>query len=151
MKKILIVVMMGLGISVFGIDHGLISGFEVGWNIDKMNIMEHKNIEIDNLSLGSITFEEDSKDSIYIQLKTGYRLENLRIIGTYTSVFNQIKWDNYRPLQDRFRVDINYTFMNFKIGAFTWCDHSAISQNDQRDIFSNSGQRSIYISYKKEF
>jgi hypothetical protein len=140
MKKIFVVVFLVLGSSLFGIDHGLISGFEVGWNMDKIITLEKDDY----------SFSDASHDSLYLQIKTGYRVENFRIMGTYTNTMNILSVDSYNPIQDRFRIDINYTFKSFTIGAFHWCDHSVVTQADQRTISSDLGQRSIYIRFYKE-
>lgn len=141
MKKIILGMFILLSVNLFGLDHGLISGFEVGYNV---------------LS-GTMLSTEDSRlysindNSLYVEIKTGYRIENFRIVGTYTNTLIQTEIDKYRPIQDNFRIDLSYTFKNFTIGAFHWCDHPVVTTDDQRNKYSNSGQRSVYVGYYREF
>ena len=138
MKKIYLVVMLVLTISLFSLDHGLIAGSEFGYNFK------------DTLIVNDITIDQD--ESFYIQLTSGYRIGQLRIIGTYTNTLVQDKIDNYIPLQDDYRIDINYLFFDvLTIGLFHSCNHPVSSQSDAREDYSNSYQRAIYIRYYKEF
>ena len=141
MKKIYLIITLIIGFNLFSLDHGLISGFEVGYNIFKAT----------QLTLDTNTRQDDQSDSGSIALKMGYRIEGLRIIGTYNNTVKPILIDNYMPIQDNFRIDINYTFKDFKIGFYHYCDHPVITLLDKRKVVSNQAQRAIYISYYKEF
>ena len=141
MKNILLVLVGIVGINLFSLDHGLISGFEVGYNLIDGAIITTSNERIDL----------DTSKSLYLELKTGYKFENLRIIGTYTNTMIPVRIDNFIPVQDRFKIDISYTFYNFSIGAFRFCGHPVITHNDTRSALLDSGQRAFYIKYYKEF
>lgn len=137
MKKIMIVFSLMLSFNLYSLDHGLITGFEAGYNI-----MEGLRVNDELVT--------NNSDSLFIKLQTGYRLENLRVVGTYTSTLLQIDWDSYNPVQDRFRIDINYTWRYLTIGFFHWCDHPVVSHIDNRSTLANSGQRAVYIKFYRE-
>lgn len=138
MKKYLVIVMLLCGFNLFSLDHGLISGFEVGYNLNDI-------IQVDDIIV------MNNNGSLYIQLKTGYQIDNFKIIGTYTNTLFQLDIDNYIPVQDRFRIDINYTWGFLTLGGFTFCDHPSVTQADTRSTFVNRGQRAIYIRFYREF
>jgi hypothetical protein len=141
MKRIILVGLMCLGMSVFGIDHGLISGFEVGWNIQQSRLTEDSGTSL----------YENYDNSLYLRLKSGYRVNNLRIIGTYENTLQVLKIDKYNPIQDTYRIDINYTIGFISIGFFHSCNHPVETQEDDRNIYSNSGHRALYLSFYREF
>lgn len=137
MKRTYLIIMLIIGFNLFSLDHGLISGFEAGYNLQEAIIFNNELI--------------DNRDSLYLQLKIGYRIDNFRIVGTYTNTLFKVDFDRYIPIQDDYRIDINYTFGDIKIGFFHFCNHPVVSQNDERENFVNRGQRAFYVSYYKEF
>jgi hypothetical protein len=130
-----------LTVTLFSLDHGMITGFEVGYNFEQVRIMKNDTNFI----------QEDYSESLYVTLVTGYRVEGLRIMGTYTNTMHPIRLDSFSPVQDRFRIDLNYTIWGFTVGLFHWCDHRVKTQVDERLVESNLGQRAFYIKYYKEF
>lgn len=141
MRNIIVLFVSFISVSLFSIDHGLITGFEIGYNFDKLTTIEDSNYENNY----------DLSDSLSVKLQIGYRIEGFRIIGTYTNTMHPLSIDSFSPVRDRFRIDASYTFFNFKIGAYHWCDHHVVTQTDNRELFLNYGQRAVYISYYKEF
>jgi len=141
MKRVLLIAIIVVGMPLFAIDHGLISGFAVGWNILGVNQI----IENDNI------FEDDYSRSLSIKMTVGYMIENFRILGEYENTLILRRIDKYSPIQDNYKLEINYTFNNLKIGFYHWCNHPVITISDKRKYLSNSGQRSFYISYYREF
>jgi len=135
------IVFVFVGVSVFGLDHGWISGFEVGYNFIK-------GVQIDK---GDFYLNDVSSESLYVKIKTGYRIGDFRMVGTYINTLEYLSIDTFVPIQDRYRIELNYTLGNFLIGAFHWCDHPVSWQNDERIYTSNSANRAIYISYYREY
>lgn len=126
---------------VWALDHGLISGFEVGYNFQGVN----------QIAYNKIMLEDDYSNTLSIKITTGYRIENFKIIGEYQNTFKYIDLDSYTPIQDRFKIEMNYSWGFLTIGFFHWCNHPVVTKTDNRAYYSNSGQRSLYISYYKEF
>ena len=141
MKYKLVIVMIVCSFDLFSLDHGLISGFEVGYNLYSGSMLN-----TDNLKL-----IVNNNESLYIQMKTGYRVENLRLIGTYNNTLKQIELDRYMPIQDNYKVEINYTLNNITVGFFHWCDHPVVTPTLIKCTLSNSWQRAFYIRYYREF
>ena len=141
MKKILVIGMLVVGFNVFGLDHGLISGFEVGYNFYNMTLITNNNR----------VYVNDASESISLKLITGYRIENLRVTGTYANTMLNLAIDNNLPIQDRYKIDVNYTIGNFKIGFSHYCDHPIIANNKTRNLYKDEIVRNVYVSYYREF
>lgn len=139
MKRIIFIMLAS--VKLYSLDHGLITGFEVGYNILSVRIAENDKGYI----------QSDLSNSLYVSLKTGYRIEGLRVVGTYINTMHPIEIDSYNPVQDLFDIDISYTIDNFTIGFNHMCDHPVNTIADQRSEEFNIGQRSIYIRYYQEF
>jgi hypothetical protein len=142
MKKLLLFITLLNTVNLFSLDHGIITGFQVQYNI--FNRLD--------LITDYYRYSYHNDNSISIQLKTGYRIEQFRIVGTYTNLLNVLSIDSYRPLQDDFSIDISYSITpELKISFNHTCKHPVTPQQDNRTILMDFGSRSIGISYYKEF
>lgn len=138
MKYIMIIVsLMFISFNLYSLDYGLISGFEVGYIF----------VEAHNIG-GMETYREND---LSIKMIMGYRIENFRIIGTYTNTFEQIRIDFYNPLQDLFSINISYTIGNIEIGFDHRCTHPVSALEETRELFYNGGKRFLYIRWYREF
>lgn len=138
MKKIVLFNMLVVSSSLFSFDYGIITGFQLLYNVYDMTYYERQTIE-------------DFNDSFNIILTTGYRIGNLKIIGNYENTLNKLAIDRFQPVQDRYIIDVSYTFNNLSIGFYHWCDHPVVATLDKRTSFVNSTKRSFYLKYYKEF
>lgn len=118
-----------------------IMGFDLGYNL------------YDKGTIGNPTKEiaYDYNESLSIQLLTGIKIGELRILGIYTNKLEAVKWDIYSPVQDKFEIDISYRFGDFNISFNHYCMHPVSDKYDIKDYDWNAGQRSINIGYYKEF
>ena len=124
---------------LFSLDHGPIMGFSLGYNI-------YNQLALDSES-DRYTYYNDN--SLSIQLKMGYRVERLRIIGSYTNLFNALAIDSYMPLQDDFSIEVSYDITpQLKITFNHTCKHTIMNATE---TVMNYGKRSISISYYEEF
>lgn len=146
MKKTIIVIMMvvcSMFISGQELDHGLITGFEVGYNLANQSIVSNR--------AGSQLSFKDLNNSLSLELKMGYRIGSFRIIGTYENTFSFLKIDSFKPLYDKYTIELSYTIDDFKFGFIHWCSHPVLTKSTSLKYFDDSGKRSVYVNYYKEF
>lgn len=143
MKKYFLVLALLSGFTLSAFDHGLITGFKVGYSSNNgVTIFNEDKSSVNNISY------DDTYD---IELKMGYRLGNFRFIGTYLNTLGMEKIDSYYPLQDRYTVEASFTFGNFKVGGIHSCCHSIKYGTSTREKYLDMSIRQFYIAYYKEF
>ena len=90
-------------------------------------------------------------DSIFIEMTSGIRFNNLTILGIYENKLTQDKIDNYIPIQDKYTIDISYKLGNFIFNLQHWCSHSLNNEMTGNAIINNSARRQFSVEYRKEF
>ncbi len=144
MEKLMIIVFVLLFCdNIYSLDHGLITGFDVGYSfIDKIAV---------NRNRGNF-LAQNHNDTLFIDMTMGYYVDNFKLIGTYTNTLKFLEIDNFSPVQDRYKIDLSYTFLNyFTVGFTHWCDHPVVTSQDTRNVTTELRKRSLYVSFYKEF
>ena len=135
MKKILIVLLVVSSVSVFGIDHGLISGFEVGFNVK--NVGEINDIRV------------SLKDEFSLKTITGIHLGILRIIGSYEKTFKSYGAPYNIPVYDIYGLTISVAVSDVVIGCVFEKTYSEDSLLDEK--YYSDKTPHLFIKYYKEF
>lgn len=134
MKKLLMIVMLICSANMFSLDHGLITGFEAGFN--------SKNID----EIGDIRVS--LKDEFSLKTIGGIRLYGFRIIGSYEKTFKSYGLSYNIPILDIYGLNISLTISNVTLG----CNLESLHIEDSLLENYYSGRNpQLYIKYYKEF
>lgn len=134
--------------NLYSFDHGLITGFETRYNLN--NILIHNTMNDSGKVSKNVV--KGFNESLTIMLLTGYRIGNLRLIGEYTNIVYPLEIDSFNPVQDTYRVNVSYRFIDsLELGFNHQCSHPVMTNGNLKDSWFDSAQRYVYLRFYKEF
>ena len=133
MKKILMGVLLVVSVSVFGIDHGLITGFEVGYNILNINTIENNSDIIEN--------------NVFFKQSFGYRIG----IFSFESIINEnfilfLKENTTDLIGLDILLNMEVDLGNLILGTDFYAPETPV-----KTIVKNNKRFYVYLKYNKEW
>lgn len=143
---ILMLILATLGMNIEGQENDnkihLITGSKIGYNMyDQLGMTHIKTNQ---------GYVAQYNNTMFIELTTGIKWNNLTLIGQYENTFKFMKVDGFAPLRDKFTISLDYQLGDFVFNFTHWCSHTVAMGGLQLPTMVFDGaKRSFSIEYKK--